>query len=129
MIDALDINITSGPNAPGHARSLVGGFTRGQMSLVIRQNAELLVSELTSNAVTHAHASDPLRLELALHEKCLHVGVTDRGPGFIAPEHPRPTREGGFGLYLLDSAADRWGVVRGDARCRVWFELDRAAAG
>ena len=39
---------------------------------------------------------------------------------------PRDTdrsRPGGWGLYLVDQLADRWGVAR-DHLNRVWFEMD-----
>lgn len=125
MIQLLDVNITSDANAPSRARMLVGRFTRDRVPRAMRENAELLVSELASNAVIHgpAPANDALRLRLALRDECLHVDVTDSGAGFTAPENPKPSAKGGYGLYLLDCAASRWGVARG-GRCRVWFELD-----
>lgn len=125
MVEALDINIAPGTDAPSHARSLVAGFTRGRLPRAVCENAVLLVSELASNAVVHALAPEPMRLQLSLRGECLHVDVTDGGPCFNPPAHPQPREDGGFGLYLLDRAADRWGVARGEG-CRVWFELDRA---
>ena len=34
---------------------------------------------------------------------------------------PEPSLEGGWGLYLLDRVARRWGVHEGSTH--VWFEL------
>jgi hypothetical protein len=32
----------------------------------------------------------------------------------------------GFGLFLVERLADRWGVAR-DGRTRVWFELSQSS--
>lgn len=127
--DALDMMLPSTPEAPGHARRLITSFVAGRVPRAICEHAQLLVSELATNAVRHTSA-DSMRLCLALDADCLHVDVIDCGPGFEPPEHPAPRSDGGFGLYLLEQTADRWGVVRNGA-FRVWFELNcpaRAAA-
>jgi hypothetical protein len=50
------------------------------------------------------------------------VSVTDAGEGFV-PSRRDPARvEGGYGLYLLEKAASRWGVDAGSPTT-VWFEL------
>jgi anti-sigma regulatory factor (Ser/Thr protein kinase) len=53
------------------------------------------------------------------------VEVEDRGPGFV-PVSIEPDRErgGGFGLFLVNELADRWGVEP-EQPARVWFEVDR----
>ena len=89
----------------------------------------LLVSELVSNAVLHSRcpANAPVLLTAAITENAIHVTVTDAGPGFT----PRPRKpemvQGGYGLYLVDKEARRWGVDRTTDGTRVWFELSRTA--
>jgi hypothetical protein len=60
----------------------------------------------------------------------VRVEVIDSGSGF-APEPRDPARAtGGFGLFLVDTQAARWGVDR-EGGTRVWFELrgvERASA-
>jgi hypothetical protein len=56
----------------------------------------------------------------------VRVEVDDPGSGFEprAPE-PDPTKASGWGLYLVDELADRWGVGPGSrGGTRIWFELD-----
>lgn len=120
--DALDMMLPATAEAPGHARQLMTCFLAGRLPRVTSEHAQLLVSELATNAVRYASA-DSLRLRLALEAGCLHVDVIDCGPGFDPPTKPVPRPDGGFGLYLLEQTADRWGVVRNGA-CRVWFELN-----
>jgi hypothetical protein len=51
------------------------------------------------------------------------VGVPDEGPGF--ERHVRPGgRNVGWGLFIVDTVSDRWGVIRGPIK-EVWFEIDR----
>src|SRR5207253_1270255 len=57
-------------------------------------------------------------------ESGLRVEVTDRGPGF-EPGSPLPSmyQDSGWGLYLVEQIADRWGVKQEEGTC-VWFEVD-----
>jgi serine phosphatase RsbU (regulator of sigma subunit)/anti-sigma regulatory factor (Ser/Thr protein kinase) len=85
----------------------------------------LLATELVANAVRHSGAGF-VELEVELAPDAVHLSVTDDGPGFEAPARPLPTPEGpgGWGLYLIDQCATRWGVDRTDHH-RVWLELPR----
>jgi hypothetical protein len=53
--------------------------------------------------------------------------VCDDGAGFDDRKDPEPdlARGGGFGLMLVDTLADRWGVRHNGGFC-VWFEVPRA---
>jgi serine/threonine-protein kinase RsbW len=90
----------------------------------VSEPIRLLVSELVTNAVTHAEAGDDevIELEVVASPDCVRVAVTDRGPGFDL-DAPRKY-PGGFGLFLVDEIADRWGVDFRDGS-RVWFEIDQ----
>ncbi len=79
--------------------------------------------------MVHGGASEEDQIELALSWNVdrVRLEVTDHGPGFqmIDPE-PEPERPGGWGLALVETISDRWGIERGE-RTRVWFELGREA--
>lgn len=48
----------------------------------------------------------------------------DPGTGFVpAPKLSTGADGSGWGLYLVDRIADRWGVLS-DERTEVWFEID-----
>jgi anti-sigma regulatory factor (Ser/Thr protein kinase) len=59
----------------------------------------------------------------------VHLSVLDDGPGFVPPDRPlaTPPGPGGWGLYLVDQCAARWGTERGERHC-VWLELERRRA-
>ncbi len=87
----------------------------------------LLATELVANAVRHTGVAQGfVELELRVAESHLHLSVTDDGPGFELPPRPvvAPEGPGGWGLYLVDQCAARWGNERGE-RHRVWLELAR----
>jgi anti-sigma regulatory factor (Ser/Thr protein kinase) len=113
--------------APAIARSAVAEQL-GSMGVdgSLGQTIVLLVSEVVSNAVRHsaAPAEAGIALEASVTDQCVRVAVTDGGEGFT-PRRRDPDRIGeGYGLYLLEKAASRWGV-EGDGGTTVWFELER----
>jgi hypothetical protein len=42
---------------------------------------------------------------------------------------PEPDGDASFGLFLVESMSDRWGVDVAEGRTRVWFEVGKIAAG
>jgi anti-sigma regulatory factor (Ser/Thr protein kinase) len=94
-------------------------------------DVRLLVSELVTNSLRHAEldAGDQIRLIVEVDTARVRVEVTDPGKGFepVAPADDPDTVEG-WGLYLVATLSDRWGVDKGegDEATKVWFELDRA---
>jgi anti-sigma regulatory factor (Ser/Thr protein kinase) len=89
------------------------------------------VCELVNNAVRHGGAGEDSVIELelgALDDGGVMVQVTDPGTGFDHTPRDAPLdEEGGWGLVLIESMAERWGVEH-EGRTRVWFELARPAA-
>ena len=115
------------PEAAAEARHALSGIT---LSDGRERDVRLLVSELVTNAVRHANLrpGDVILLVIDLGDSVLLVEVHDPGGGFIprAPA-PDPARPSGWGLYLVEELADRWGVDS-DESTLVWFEVDRPAA-
>jgi anti-sigma regulatory factor (Ser/Thr protein kinase) len=85
--------------------------------------AELLSSELVTNAVVHAQSA--IELEVTRSRTELRVDVGDVGPGSVQPvAHARPAEaEGGRGLAIVASLADDWGVEEVPTGKSVWFAL------
>ncbi|GAA3197277.1 ATP-binding protein [Actinocorallia longicatena] len=68
----------------------------------LRDTAELLVSELVTNAVRHG--KPPVRLTLAIERERVEIRVSDGSP---EPPLPRAGDEdGGFGLTVADALAE-----------------------
>jgi anti-sigma regulatory factor (Ser/Thr protein kinase) len=126
----LEMSLERDPQAPSRARRAVAGFTeQSEIGSTDLATLTLLVSELVSNAVLHSDAppaSGILLCARLLEEGAVRVEVIDHGSGFTAmprdPEQPL----GGYGLYLVDQQATRWGVDR-EGGTRVWFELAQSS--
>jgi anti-sigma regulatory factor (Ser/Thr protein kinase) len=89
-------------------------------------DVRLLVSELVTNSVQHAHVSadDSIVLAVQFAEKTVRCEVRDEGPGFEPPAKPPPEdADAGWGLFLVEQLADAWGV--GEGGKGVWFEIRR----
>lgn len=117
------------------ARHAVAGL-RPYLEPAVAENAELLVSELVTNSVRHAGLSGEACIEFSVRASAevLMVEVADPGQGFDHTVSARPRAEvgraepSGWGLFLVDQIADRWGAVQMNGETRVWFELSPGAA-
>jgi anti-sigma regulatory factor (Ser/Thr protein kinase) len=120
--------IAAAPSAPRAAREAADTCCDG-LSAGAKHTVRLLVTELVSNGVRHAGATgDPIVVRFAVGARSVRVAVTDRGPGFEPRTgHPGPDAESGYGLFLVDRMADRWGASN-DGAMTVWFELHRGRA-
>ncbi len=121
----LRIELERDVGAPARARAAVDRFCEGQdVSPSAVATLLLLVSEVVTNAVIHPEAER--RAMITLHawltRGTVHVEVQDAGPRFTpAPRNP-DRLDGGFGLYLVEREAARWGVGPGPTTT-VWFEV------
>jgi anti-sigma regulatory factor (Ser/Thr protein kinase) len=83
----------------------------------------LLVTELATNAVMHAHS--PIRLTVESHDDSVRVEVRDDDPCPIdPPATPDASATSGRGLWLVDALSRTWGVNRNDRGKTIWFEVE-----
>ena len=83
----------------------------------------LVVSELVTNAVTHA--DPPVRLELQAAPDRVTVAVADGSPGHPRPRNAADDAEGGRGLPMIDLLAAETGVRPNPPGKTVWAALTR----
>lgn len=122
--DAIKLRIHAGPDAAVRARRALGRLN-SDIDGATLESLRLLVTELISNAVRHSGART-VGLMVLVTQPAVRVEVADPGSGFDAlGERPGRGAEGGWGLFLVESLADRWGVSREERETRVWFELER----
>jgi anti-sigma regulatory factor (Ser/Thr protein kinase) len=109
------------------ARRALDAHRDGRLDQGAVEDARLMLSELASNAVRHA--CGPYEVDFELDARRARVTVSDRGQGFapprLQPDDLGTLSEGGRGLAIVDRLSTRWGIDRGPAGTRVWFELDR----
>jgi anti-sigma regulatory factor (Ser/Thr protein kinase) len=124
----LSARFDRGPSAASAARNALLAL-ESRVDAQSLDDIRLLVSELVTNAIRHADGprGGEVALDVTIEAARVRVEVADPGAGF--EPHPRDdemSRPGGWGLYLVDRIADRWGVVRNSLN-RVWFEIDGVA--
>ncbi|HEX4186561.1 MAG TPA: ATP-binding protein [Solirubrobacteraceae bacterium] len=121
----LELAVDRNVQAPAIARAALSGMCQDlRLDGSLRQTLVLLISEVVSNAVLHSSgpAEAPITIVANVTQEVFRVSVTDAGHGFV-PSGRDPARvEGGYGLYLLEKAASRWGVEE-SSPTTVWFEL------
>ncbi|HYY07882.1 MAG TPA: ATP-binding protein [Actinomycetota bacterium] len=128
MVDALAHRATFEliPEAASQARAVVDRELGRSVPSRVLDDTTLLVSELVTNAVRHALRTGIPQVELRIENELgrIRVVVSDPGDGFaVEPRLPTASESSGWGLYLVDRIADRWGVITRD-RNEVWFEID-----
>ncbi len=83
--------------------------------------AELLVSEMVTNAVVHGDGEVAVRV--LGNGECVRVEVDDRCADPAVLRHPGAAATSGRGMMLVSELADRWGNEAGEHGKTVWFEL------
>ena len=87
--------------------------------------AELLTSEVLTNAVLHAHSS--VEVVLTHLDGGLQVEVTDESDLLpLLAESVKDSDDHGRGLPMVRDMSDQWGVAEIDSGKTVWFSLLRA---
>lgn len=123
--------LPAGVNAPAAAREMVDSACARWGVPQMSPDAQLVISELVTNAVTHAGSE--LEVVAALDGRNIHLYVRDRDRGL--PQLPasrlraRPKRLGGLGLMLVENLTTAWGTTFGAHGKTVWARLRLAGAG
>jgi anti-sigma regulatory factor (Ser/Thr protein kinase) len=124
----LRLDLRQDPEAPALARAAITALcAESDIDATTVATVTLLVSEIVTNAVIHPDVKQPSTIGLLarIAQGAIRVEVTDRGAGFT-PRPRDPARVGGgYGLYLLDKVAARWGVETGPGTT-VWFDVATA---
>jgi anti-sigma regulatory factor (Ser/Thr protein kinase) len=121
--EILRLRMRCDPSAPQRARHAIERLSEIQP---VRDDALLVASELTSNAVRHSGTAPTGEIELRaqLVPEGLIIEVIDAGLSGDVPHTRTPGVDGpgGFGLPVIEAIAQRWGAERLSGT-RVWAQL------
>ncbi len=123
MSSIATFDIPRDAKAPFAARRAIEDLT-DRIAPDVVPDVKLLVSELITNSVKYGGNGEVTLKVEAEDPRKLRVEVIDQGVGFVPVARDRPATEvGGWGLHLVQTLSNRWGVYEGSTH--VWFEIDR----
>lgn len=110
------------------ARRFVTEALRGWGRHALVDRAEVVVSEMVSNAIRHS--GRPFRVVVSLKDDVVRIAVTDPSsePPTVRAEDPE-IATGGRGMHLIGALSRRWGTQLHDGGKTVWAEIDDPARG
>jgi PAS domain S-box-containing protein len=114
----------------GTARRLVREELERSGRVDLCDTAELLVSEIVTNALVHA--GTPIEVHARVRDDALRVEVSDGSPAAPAIRHHSSMAGTGRGLRLLQAMVESWGTELRALGKTVWFVLvdaDQEGAG
>jgi anti-sigma regulatory factor (Ser/Thr protein kinase) len=120
--DGLSLRLPGGPEAAAKARRELAKL-RADIDPPLMETLRLLVTELVTNSVRHTRA-DSVLLRVLVGRSAVWTEVSDGGQGFDL-DSARDGDRTGWGLFLVERLASRWGVNQDAEGTKVWFELRR----
>lgn len=124
-LELQEIRVPGGPQAPSRVRSALDRGLGDELDDEQLASLRLLASEVVTNSILHGGVGPDGWITASVAVGIDHVRFEVRdagGPSEPAPRTPNYDEGGGFGLFLVDKLAARWGVERSSDVC-VWFEL------
>ncbi len=118
------LELARDPASATYARHRVREFC-ADMSPDLQATAQLLASELVTNALQHGAGA--IEMHLSADPRTLRVEVSDQSPEPPQRMHASPGSTSGRGVMLVEAFASSWGITQhtGDGK-GVWFVLRRA---
>ena len=120
MTDELSFEVPRDKRGPGLSRAAVRDSFRGRISARELEDLQVIVSELTTNALLYG--AGEIHLHALLEDGLVHGEVVDEGCGFERTVQKRGMEAiGGNGLSIVGGLARRWVIHEGASH--VWFVL------
>ena len=116
--------LTADPVGVRVARRFVRSIVDGVLDEEQLATAELLTSELVTNAVLHGRGEPVLAVDVDAHR--VRVAVHDDTSTAPVVRDLGPLAASGRGMQLVETLSARWGVDPGADGKDVWFEIELA---
>jgi MEDS: MEthanogen/methylotroph, DcmR Sensory domain/Histidine kinase-like ATPase domain len=111
------------PDAPRAARRFVANaLQRSGHADTVLEDAQLVISELATNAVVHARS--PFSVYARSDDSLVHLAVRDESPLAPVVRSVSDSATSGRGLHVVAALTRDWGFDATTAGKAVWAELD-----
>ncbi len=123
VVDDAKVRFRAGPDAPFAARRFLAGLLgrRPYGDRIAAEDAQLVVSELATNAVIHA--GTPFSVAVRCDGSAVRISVHDWSPLQPVMRDRNPRATSGRGLRLIAMVSQSWGVEYTADGKTVWAEL------
>lgn len=121
--DELVLRLWPRPTSCGEARSAVRSFCLSHALPHLADDAELLASELMTNAIKHSHELITVIALYANDQLLVNVRDDDTQTATPVASAAATDAESGRGLHLVDQIAGNWGTTLHPDGKSVWFRL------
>jgi serine phosphatase RsbU (regulator of sigma subunit)/anti-sigma regulatory factor (Ser/Thr protein kinase) len=125
--DRAAVVALDGPASLGHARRAIAEHLRRCGHDAVVPDAQLVASELLTNAFLHA--GGPAELEVTALPGGVRIAVQDASSAPPTPLAAGEEAMTGRGLHLVEGLAARWGVTPTATGKVVWAELVEGSTG
>ncbi|WP_188274658.1 ATP-binding protein [Streptomyces sp. CBMA152] len=118
--------------AAGGMRDLVAALCRSSGHKQLAEAARLCTSEVVTNVYRHTRAK-LVYVDVTVGKREVSVYVHDDLPRGLPMPREISDGEGGYGLFIVDSLADRWGTAQYGGLLptskSVWFSMVEGGRG
>src|SRR5579863_707723 len=124
-VRVTDLTLASLPSAPAYGRLLVQHRLSAWGIAHMIEEAQLVTSELLTNAVQASAGLTTIQVRLVITEgTSLLIEVRDGNPAPPILKDAAGDNEGGRGLMIVDALCERWGYYHPAHHVKaVWAEL------
>lgn len=123
---AADEELPADAASAGRARRLLRAALEGNDNEDSIDAAELVISEIVTNALVHAGTA--MRLRILLADRGMRVELTDGNSRLPSQRDFGATSPTGRGLLLVEELVTRWGAHPTEGGKVVWFEINDGTA-
>jgi anti-sigma regulatory factor (Ser/Thr protein kinase) len=109
--------------SPRGARHAVAALLDLWRLTAVADDAELVVSELITNAYRHAPGTVVYELEVLAHDDRVRISLTDGSAIRPIVAELNQDQPGGRGMRIIETLAHEWGAEDHQGGKRVWLDL------
>lgn len=109
--------------SPAAARRVIASVLPAWGLTELVDDAQLVTSELVTNALSHAAGQDSYELELTARPDGVRIALADGSTVRPIVEELKSSRPSGRGIAIIEKLATRWGADDHEGGKKVWIEL------